>query len=111
MSPTQSAISGSVACTCVRHNSTAALNMSSTFSMIPQKVHFGKDHITTSLPKLQPVTETVWWKKSGFDQLTSTIYGLLKLHSVADLIPLITHKVPIEKFTAQQEAIKVMYKV
>ena len=111
MSPTYSKISGVVACTCVRKNSTAALNMSSTFSMIPQTVHFGKYHITTFLPKLQPFSDTVWRKKSGFDKLKSTIYGLLKSHSVADLILLIARKVPIETFTAQQEAIKVMYKV
>ena len=79
--------------------------------MIPQEVHFAKYHINTSLPKLQPVSDTEWWKKYGFDQLTLTIYGLLKSHSVADLIPLIARKVPIKKFTAQQDTIKVMYKV
>ena len=111
MSPTHYTISGVVALTWGRHNPTTALNMLSTFSMIPQTVHFRKDHINTSLPKLKPVSDTVWWKKYGSDQLTSTIYGLLKSHSVADLIPLIAHKLPIETFTAQQEAIKVMYKV
>ena len=79
--------------------------------MIPRTAHFRKYHTNTSLPKLQPVSDTMWWKKYGFDQLTSTIYGLLKSHSVADIIPLIARKVPIEKFTVQQEAIKVMYKV
>ena len=79
--------------------------------MIPRTVHFRKYHINTSLPKLQPVSDTEWWKKYGFDQLTSSIYGLLKSHSVADLIPLIACKVPIGTFTSQQEAIKVMYKV
>ena len=64
-----------------------------------------------SLPKLQRVSDTVWRKKSVFDELTSTIYGLLKLHSVADIIPLIAHEVPIETFTAQQETTKVMHKV
>ena len=40
-----------------------------------------------------------------------TIYGLLKSHSIADLIPLIAREVPIKKFTAQQEATKIMYNV
>ena len=44
-------------------------------------------------------------------QLVLTIYGLLKLHSVANIIPLISRKVPIEKFTAQKEATKVMQNV
>ena len=79
--------------------------------MIPRTVHFGKDHIPTSLPKLQPVSNTAWRKKDEFDQLASTIYGLLKLQSVADLSPLIAYKVPIKTFTTQQEATKVMYKV
>ena len=79
--------------------------------MIPQTVYFGKDHIPTYLPKLQPVSGTAWRKKAGLDQIVSTIYVLLKSHSVANLIALIYCEVPIEKITAQQEATKVMYKV
>ena len=111
MSPTHYSISGVVARTLGRHNSTTALNMLSIFSIIPRTVNFRKDHNNTSLPELHPVYDTVWWKKYGFDQITLTIYGLLKSHSVTDLTPLITHKVPIEKFSAQQEPIKVIYKV
>ena len=111
MYPTHSAISGVISRTCILHYSAAASNLLSTFSMIPQTVHFGKDHISTSLPKLQPASDTAWRKKDGFNQLASTVYGLLKSHSVADLIPLIACKFPIKTFTAQQEATKVMYKV
>ena len=64
--------------------------------MIPFTVHFQKYHIPTSLLKLQPVSNTVWRKKAGFRQLVSTIYGLLKLHSVYDLIPLIAREVPMK---------------
>ena len=79
--------------------------------MIPCTFHIGKDDIPTSFPKLQPVSDTVWQKKSSFDQLVLTIYGLLKSHPVADLIPLIACEVPIETFTAQYEATKVMHEV
>ena len=111
MSTIHSEIYGDVDSTCGRHNYTAALNMSFTFSMIPRTFHFGKYHINTSLPKLQPVSDTVWWKKSSFDQLTSTIYGILESHSVAYPIYLIACKVLIETFNTQQEGIKIMYKV
>ena len=111
MSPTHSVISGVVTRTCRRHDSNTASNLLSTFSMIPWAGHFGKYHIPTSLRKLQPVCDTAWRKKAGLDQLTLAIYGLLKSHSVTDIIPLIDQKVPIETFTAQQEATKVMYKV
>ena len=84
---------------------------SSAFSIIPHIGHFGKYHIPIFLPKLQPVSDTACRKKDIFGQLALTIYGFLKLHSVADLIPLIAREVPIKKFTAQQEATKVMYKV
>ena len=70
-----------------------------------------KYHIPFSIPKLQPVSNTVWRKKAGFYQLASAIYGLSKSHYVVNTIYLITHKSPIEKFTAQQEAAKVMHKV
>ena len=84
---------------------------SSASSMIPQIGHFGKYHITISLTKLQPVSDTACWKKDKFDQLTSTIYGLLKLNSVTNLINLSTREYPIKTFIAQQEATKVMHKV
>ena len=84
---------------------------SSAFSMIPQTGHFGKDKIPIFLPKLQPISDTACRKKDRFGQLASTIYGLLKSHSVAYLTPLIAREVPIKKFTAQQEATKVMHKV
>ena len=77
----------------------------------PSDSHFGKEHIPTSFPKIQPVFNTAWRKKSGFDQLASTIHGLLKSHSVADTIPLISCKVPIETFIEQQEASKFIHKV
>ena len=111
MSTTHSAISGVVDHTYRRNDSTSASNQLSTFIMIPRTVHFGKYHIPTSLPKLQPVSDTAWRKKAGFDQLTLTIYGLLKLLPAANLIPLIAREVPTETFTAQQEATKVMYKI
>ena len=79
--------------------------------MFPWNFHFGKDHIPTSLTKLQPFSDTAWQKKAGFDQLAPTIYSPLKSHSVANIIPLIAHELPIETFTAQNEATKVMYKV
>ena len=41
----------------------------------------------------------------------SDIYGLLKSHSVANLIPLIAREVSNETFTAQQEATKFVHKV
>ena len=78
--------------------------------MIPRAVNFRRDHIPISLSKLQPVSYTVWQKKYAFDKLALTIYVLLKLHSVADLIPLISREVTIERFTTQQEATKVMHK-
>ena len=111
MSPTHFTISGVVARTRGRNDSTAVSNPSSNFSMIPRAVNFWKYHIPISLPKLQPVSDTARWKKYVFYQLMSTIYGLLKLHSVADLVPLIVHKVPTKKFTAQREATKFMHKV
>ena len=111
MSSTHYVISSVVARTWGRHDSTAVWNRSFTFSVIPRTFYSGKDHIPTSLPKIQPVSNIAWRKKAGFDQLVSTIYSLLKLHSVANIIPLIAHEVPIETFTAQQEATKVMYKV
>ena len=95
MSPTHTAISGVVACTCGQQNLTAASNLSSAFSMILWTVHFGKYNSIISLSKLQPVSKTVWENKAGFDQLVLTIYVLLKSHSVADLITLISRKVPI----------------
>ena len=111
MSPTQSAISSVFVYTCERHNSTAASNPLSAFSMIPRKFHFRKYHIPMYFLKLQPVSDTSWGKKARFDQLVSTIYSLLKSHSVADLIPLIAHKVTIKKFTTQQEVTKVMHRI
>ena len=84
---------------------------SSAFRMIPQTGHFGKDKIPIFLPKLQPISDTACWKKDRFGQLASTIYGLLKSHSVAYLTPLIAREVPIKKFTAQHEATKFMHKV
>ena len=111
MSPTQSTISGVFTCTCRRHDSTVDSNLLSAFITIFRTVHFWKYHIPISLLKLQPIYDTVWWKKSGFDQLVSTIYGLLKLHPITDIIPLIAREFPIKKFIAQQEAAKVVHRV
>ena len=111
MSPIHSTISSVVAHTCVLHDSTASSNPSSAFIMILRTFHFTKYNIPISLPKFQPVSYTVWHKKSSFGQLMSTIYGLLKFHSVADLILLIARKLPIKTFTAQQEATKFMHNV
>ena len=99
-SPTHYTISGVVSCTCGRHDSTAALNLSSTFSMIPRTIQFGKYHITISLPKTQPVSDIAWWKKAIFNQLALNIHGLLKLHSIDNVTSVIAHEVLIETFTA-----------
>ena len=79
--------------------------------MIPQTVHLEKYYISISLPKIQPVSDTLWRKKAGFDQIALTIYILPKSQYVDDLIPLIAREVPIQTFTAQNEADKVMHKV
>ena len=111
MYSTQSAISVFVTSTTKRHDSTASSNPPSALRMLPWTGHFKKYHIPITLPKLQPVLNTACWKKVGFDQLALTIYDLLKLHSVSYLIPLIAREVSNKKFTAQQEAIYVVYKV
>ena len=80
MSPTHFTISGVVARTRGRNDSTAVSNPSSNFSMIPRAVNFWKYHIPISLPKLQPVSDTAWRNTDRFCQLVSTIYGLPKLH-------------------------------
>ena len=105
------AISRFVACICRWNDSTVALNLISYFSIIPWKVYFGKDHIPIYLPKLQPVSNTVWRKKVGFNQVVSTVYGLLKSNSITNIIPLVACKVPIETFATQHEATKLMHKV
>ena len=79
--------------------------------MIPLTVQCGKYHITIFFPKLQPVSDTVGQKKAGFNQLVSKVYSLLKFHSVSNIICHVACEVPIETFTAQQEATKVMHKV
>ena len=86
MSVTHSAISVVVACICGQHDYTAASKQSSTFSTIPQTVHFGKYHITTSLPKLQPVSDTLWRKKARFDQLISVHVALNRQFSHLTMI-------------------------
>ena len=111
MSPMQSTISVITACICGRHDSTVASKPSSSIRIIPLKGHFRKDHIPISLPKLQPVSDTVWRKKVGFKQIVSIIYSLLNSHSVDNLIPLISREVPIKTFISQQEVTKVMHKV
>ena len=95
MSPTHSAISGVVTCNCGRNDSTTSSNPLSTSSMIPRTVHFGKYHIPIYLPKIQPVSYTAWRKKTRFYQLASTIYGLLKSHSITNLIPILPREFPI----------------
>ena len=104
MSSYQFVIYGIITCTCGNHDSASALNPSSAFRMDPKTLNSGKDHITTSLQKNKPISDTVWQKNYVFNQITLTIYGLLKSHSVANLTPLITPEVPIKTFTTQQGA-------
>ena len=99
MSPTHSAISGVFTHTCGRNNSTTALNPSSALSMIPHTFHFIKDYIPISLTIIQPISETAERKKDGFYQLVSAIYGVLKLHYVANLILLIACEFPTKHST------------
>ena len=73
ISPTHSTIYGGVTCTCGRHKYNATSESLSTFRIIHRTAHFEKYHIPTSLPKLQPVSDTAWRKKAGSDQLANYI--------------------------------------
>ena len=65
----------------------------------------GKDQQPVTIMQMAPVNESVWRKAASFDILRNTAHSpLLETHSIADVISLVSNKLPIDTGAAFQES-------
>ena len=67
-------------------------------------VYVGKNQYPISIIQVSEISEIAWKKKSVFDLLTSSVASLRGNHSVSDLVTLVENKVPMDTYSALQDA-------
>ena len=77
----------------------------------PKTVYASKNQFPIYIVQLAEVLEIAWRKKAGFDMLASSVGYLSSGHSMSDLITLVDNKVPMDTYSALQDAEKQMMKV
>ena len=83
-------------------NTNAIASAASNYSM--RTIHIGKDSQPITLPKMTSVNSYSWKKLTSFNTLENSVYSLLRSHTVADIISLVSGEIPLEPGADFQEA-------
>ena len=90
-----------------------ALSLSTRFTDAPSSqdatsglkvVHIGKDMQPVTIVKMASINSQAWKKSACLTSLRTSVYNLVESHTVADLISLISHELPLDTGASFQAA-------
>ena len=67
-------------------------------------VYVGKDKVALNILEMSPIESEPWKKSSAFESLCATMQGQVDVHSVSDLISIISQEIPIDVTSAFMES-------
>ena len=67
-------------------------------------ISIGKDQHTIPIITIPALDAPLWKRSASFDQFSKVLTDQLRTHPVADLLPIVAEELPIETFSAYQEA-------
>ena len=72
----------------------------------PRTVYVGKEQYPINLTLLEDVSTHTWKNSREFYQLETAVFFLKSTHQVADIMELVAQEIPIDDYSAAQDATK-----
>ena len=72
-----------------------------------KSVYIGKEKVPMNILEMTPIDSEAWRKSTSFESLCSTMRGQVDIHSVSDLVSIISHEIPIDVNSAFIESTRI----
>jgi len=86
------------------HSNSSVSNLSGMKTFLVRK----DQQPVTAIMQMVPVNMSLWRKAVSFHNLRNTVHSLLEMHSITDVISLVSNELPIDTGTAFQESQEVV---